>query len=116
MRRNCKCKKCFVSNACQTFGNDVMEKVCDDVESISNCGKDCGCGFEEEESVFPINPMLGQSYVPWQVMDQTFKPCIGLKMGTIFPELVSPYVPCQSIEEINYIKCMNKIGEGCNKC
>ena len=93
-----------------------MEKVCDDVESISNCGKDCGCGFEEEESVFPTNPMLGQSYVPWQVMDQTFKPCIGLKMGTIFPELVSPYVPCQSIEEINYIKCMNKIGEGCNKC
>ena len=50
--------------------------------------------------VFPDNAVLAQSYVPFQFMDKTFKPCVGLKMGTIFPELVSPYVPCQSIEEI----------------
>ena len=86
-----------------------------------NCGQnsmmdDCGCGFDEEESVFPTNPMLAQSYVPWQTMDKTFKPCVGLKMGTIFPELVSPYVPCQDIEEMEYIKQTNLIGEGCNKC
>ena len=36
-------------------------------------------------------------------------------MGTIFPELVSPYVPCQSIEEIEFIKATNKIGKGCNR-
>ena len=37
-------------------------------------------------------------------MDKTFTPCVGLKMGTIFPELVSPYSPCQSVEENAFIK------------
>ena len=41
---------------------------------------------------------------------------IGLKMGTIFPELVSPYYPGQSMEQIRYIESMNKIGKGCNIC
>lgn len=78
--------------------------------------EDCGCGFDEVSSPFPENPMLAQSYVPIQKMDKTFTPCCGLKMGTIFPELVSPYIPCQSMEEIQYLKKSNKIGEGCNKC
>ena len=60
--------------------------------------------------------MLGQSYVPIQYMDRTFRPAVGLKMGTIFPELVSPYMPGQSMEEIAYIEARNTIGEGCNKC
>ncbi len=59
--------------------------------------------------------MLAQSYVPIQYMDRTFKPNVGLKMGTIFPELVSPYFPCQSMEEIQFIKQRNTIGKGCNK-
>ena len=63
-----------------------------------------------------LNPMLGQSYVPYQYMDKTFKPCVGLKMGTIFPELVSPYVPGQSMEQIRMIENMNTIGKECNKC
>jgi len=49
-------------------------------------------------------------------MDKTFKPCVGLKMGTIFPELVSPYMPGQSMKEIEYLEETNKIGEGCNSC
>ena len=67
-------------------------------------------------NVFPENPSLGQSYVPIQYMDRTFRPCVGLKMGTIFPELVSPYSPCQSMEEINFLRNSNEIGKGCNKC
>ncbi|MCI8654608.1 MAG: spore coat associated protein CotJA [Clostridia bacterium] len=82
---------------------------------MENYNNDCDCGYEEEYDVFPSNPMLAQSYVPFQYMDQTFKPCVGLKMGTIFPELVSPYEPCQSMEEIAYIEKTNKIGEGCNR-
>lgn len=80
--------------------------------------EDCGCGFDEVQPVnpFPTNPMLAQSYVPIQEMDKTFTPHCGLKMGTIFPELVSPYMPCQSVEEIQYLKQANEIGEGCNKC
>ena len=65
-----------------------MEKSCKNVDNTICCSDndDCGCGFDEEESVFPTNPMLAQSYVPWQTMDKTFKPCVGLKMGTIFPD------------------------------
>ena len=85
--------------------------------SASNMmGSCCDCGFDEPSSPFPTNPMLAQSYVPIQEMNQTFTPHCGLKMGTIFPELVSPYVPCQSMAEIEYLKQSNEIGEGCNQC
>ncbi len=83
-------------------------------DNTSGCG--CGCGFDEEpvSNMFPSNPMLGQSYVPLQEMNRTFTPCCGLKMGTIFPELVSPYMPGQSMAENEYLKRTNEIGEGCN--
>ena len=80
-----------------------------------NCKEDCKCGFETEESLFPENPIFGQSYVPIQKLNKTFVPCVGLKMGTIFPELVSPYFPCQSVEENAFIEDKNEIGEGCNR-
>ena len=122
----------FRGCSCMCYNNDnqVLEDVCDNVSSYDmasdnnccNCNTDCcqmnqydcSCGFDTEESVFPSNPMLAQSYVPMQTLDKTFTPCCGLKNGTIFPELVSPYEPCQSIEFINYLKRRNEIGEGCN--
>jgi hypothetical protein len=113
-------RRCCCQN---NYNPKVIETICDNVgttaqyaNASNNCmnNDDCDCGFDEEPSVFPSNPMLAQSYVPIQTMDKTFTPCCGLKMGTIFPELVSPYAPCQSIEEINYLKRANEIGEGCN--
>jgi len=120
-------------NFCQNkYNPQVIETLCNDVGTtaeyateitITNCGcgcktiindDSCECGFEEEPSAFPSNPMLGQSYVPIQEMDKTFTPCCGLKMGTIFPELVSPYIPGQGMAEIEYLKRRNEIGEGCN--
>ena len=97
--------------------NEMIEKQCEQNCSCdkNNYNDNCSCGFDEEDSVFPENPSLGQSYVPIQYMDKTFKPCIGLKMGTIFPELVSPYRPGQSMEEIKYIANQNIVGEGCNR-
>lgn len=115
---NCRYRKC----CCQkNYDQKIIETAC------NNCGTKadyytskkedaCDCGFEQGESIFPQNPILAQSYVPIQIMDKTFTPCVGLKMGTIFPELVSPYAPCQSIEENAFIKAMNTVGEGCNKC
>ena len=112
--RKCCCQK--------NYDTKIIETAC------NNCGvtadyytekkhDKCDCGFDSQgESVFPQNPMLAQSYVPIQTLDKTFTPCVGLKMGTIYPELVSPYEPCQSIEEIAFIKAMNKVKEGCNKC
>ncbi len=113
--RKCHCMNNNYSNDSCEEQNEIMENQCDDVVSYNDMYNDCDCGFEEEYNVFPENPMLAQSYVPIQYMDKTFKPCVGLKMGTIFPELVSPYVPCQSMEEQDFIRRMNKIGEGCNK-
>ena len=114
--RKCYCmNNSYQNNSCE-MQQDIMEDKCNDVVSYEDYNEECECGFDEEYNVFPENPMLGQSYVPIQIMDRTFKPCVGLKMGTLFPELVSPYVPCQSMEEINFIRETNKIGKGCNKC
>ena len=99
------CEKENLESACQ---NEYCK--CDEYDNY------CECGFDEDQSVFPENPMLGQSYVPIQHMDKTFKPNIGLKMGTIYPELVSPYYPGQSMKEIAYLEATNNIGEGCNAC
>lgn len=113
--RRCQC----MYNMSNYNQNDIEDK-CAEVYSCP-CNEyqkdECECGFDEEEiyDVFPTNPMLAQSYVPLQFMDKTFRPCVGLKNGTIFPELVSPYLPGQSMEEIAFIEKTNKIGEGCNK-
>lgn len=114
--RNCCCQRNYNQNVIETACNNCG--VTADYYTANNSNDNaCDCGFEEQgESVFPQNPMLAQSYVPIQTMDKTFTPCVGLRMGTIFPELVSPYSPCQSIEENAFIKAMNTVGEGCNKC
>lgn len=124
--RRCNCQN--------NYDPEVLETICNNVgvtaefaqasNSGSNCGcgcnndntMNCECGFDEEPSVFPLNPMLAQSYVPIQEMNRTFTPCCGLKMGTIFPELVSPYMPGQSMMENEYLRNTNEIGEGCNQC
>lgn len=96
-----------------TKQDNIIEKKCDNI--MANAfNMNCDCGFDEDDR-FPLNPMYAQSYVPIQRLKNVFTPEVGLKMGTIFPELVSPYVPNQSIEEIEYIKATNNIGEGCNR-
>ncbi len=35
---------------------------------------------------------LAHAYVPWQQMEQVFSPAEALAHGTIFPELVMPYL------------------------
>lgn len=109
-------------NNINEMNNDLLENSCQNSCQCLKCNNDddyvdcCECGFDEEYNVFPENPMLAQSYVPYQYMNRTFKPNIGLKMGTIFPELVSPYSPCQDMREMEYIESTNTIKGGCNKC
>lgn len=114
MRRTCICQKgCPVNQCNSNMPDDVLETACNRAKHMDS--NDCLCGFDEENDVFPENPMLAQSYVPWQTMNKTFTPCVGLKMGTIFPELVSPYMPCDSMRLIDFIEETNQIGEGCNQ-
>ena len=109
--RNCCCNGCSDKK-----DTDIIDKTCNNVKNMFEDKNMCECGFDEENNVFPNNPMFAQSYVPWQTMNKTFVPDVGLKMGTIFPEPLSPYMPGQSKEEIVFIKKTNKIGKGCNKC
>ena len=111
-----RCKKCCYMNDCSNYKDEMIEKKCNNVISNCNCNNNCDCGFDEEDTGFPSNPMYAQSYVPVQQMEEVFKPEIGLKMGTIYPELVSPYMPGQSMAEIAYLESSNEIGEGCNSC
>ena len=113
---NRRCRKCCcMNNNSQNITQNLLETSCNNVVYASNkFEKNCECGFDDEMDVLPSNPMLAQSYVPWQYMDETFKPCIGLEHGTIFPELVSPYMPCDSMRDIQYIRNTNTVGEGCN--
>lgn len=117
-----RCRKCCCMN--NNFSN--LNSTCKDLENscnnicnnINRYNDNCGCGFDDDNytDVFPDNPMLAQSYVPTQFMNETFKPCAGLKHGTIFPELVSPYAPGDSMKQINFLEKTNTIGKGCNKC
>lgn len=113
MYRNCYWKNCGCNN---NSNADVLEDICDDVSDVSyeNDTDNCFCGFDEDVSPFTDYPMYGHTYVPVQKINKTFTPCVGLKMGTIFPELVSPYEANQSICEIEYLKNANEIKEGCN--
>lgn len=121
MRRykKCYCMNNSACNSCNSSENLIEDKCNNVVSSISNYEDEtnsCDCGFDEdyEIGVFPDNPMLAQSYVPIQYMDKTFRPEVGLKMGTIFPELVSPYMPCQSMRTNEFLEMSNTVGEGCN--
>lgn len=116
---NCRRRKCCaLYNSCNNDKN-LYETLCDDIKCNNNCNdynNNCSCGFDDEyDDVFPSNPMFGQSYVPVQTMNETYMPCSGLERGTIFPELVSEYRPCQSMAEIQYIANTNTIKEGCNR-
>ena len=116
-RRSCPSCSCACNNnSCNNKDEDIIDDTCYCVQNEMDSSDSCESGFDEKNNVFPENPMYAQSYVPWQTMNKTFIPSVGLKMGTIFPELVSPYMPGQSMEEIEFIRNTNKIGEGCNKC
>ncbi len=111
-----KCCKCSCNNIFPVDNDKCYEDNCCSVQNNMDIYDECECGFDEEFNFFPENPTLAESYVARQKMDKTFIPCVGLKMGTIYPELVSPYEPGQSMATINYLKARNEIGKGCNEC
>ena len=112
MYRMCNNESC----QCKQDKDQLLEDICDDVMTLSNYDTNsCECGFDEDDNPFPTNPLLGNSYVPNQILKTTFMPDVGLKLGTIYPELVRPYMPGQAMAEIEYLRKTNSIKEGCNR-
>ena len=77
----------------------------------------CNCRRCRELPVCPENPVLANSYVPYQYLDELFEPADALANGTAFPELVRPYVQNQSqciikyLEETNTCEEVDECGE-----
>lgn len=63
--------------------------------------------FCRTPSFMPSNPMLANAYVPYQTIEQIYNVETGLEEGTIFPELVDPYVSGQG-----YMNLMELYMEG----
>ena len=96
-RRKCYCiNNNYQNNSCEEQ-SDIMEDKCSNVANANfSCNQNeymdcCECGFEEEDNVFPENPMLGQSYVPIQYMDKTFKPNDVRKNYLKFENIMKEY-------------------------
>ena len=63
-------------------------------------------------NAFPSNYLYGHAYTPNQTLNELFDPQTGLDNGSMYPELVSPYYPGQSMEFIEYLKSTGRNG-GC---
>lgn len=57
-----------------------------------------------DNRLFPNKVMFGHAYVPNQKLVNVFSKQEALKHGTLFPELVSPYMPGQSMDVIEYLR------------
>ena len=106
-------RKCYMNNF-QCTNSNQLETKCNNIYPSIDYTDNCSCGFDEDMDVFPKDPMLSQSYIPFQYMEETFLPEVSLKKGTLFPELVSQYNPGDSMKDIEYLRKTNSIGDGCN--
>ena len=104
MRRcNCRCNSCY-RNCNSNNYNSRNNTTCRCRNNSNNCGCNMYENVTSQNNVFPENYLYGHSYTPNQCMNRTFTPEVGLENGTIFPELVSPYYPGQSIDFIDFLR------------
>lgn len=107
----------FDSDKMNSCNSNILEDSCNNVSANNtDFNTNCSCGFDDDtqKDIFPSCPMLAQSYVPTQFMNETLRPCTGLDNGTIFPELISPYSTSDNMRQNAYIECTNASKEGCN--
>lgn len=90
-------------NHCTCMNDNNSDQDMREERIQNNIEDQCSCGFNDP-SVFPENYMYGQSYVPIQYINTTFRPNVALQMGSLYPELVSPYSPCQDMAEDRFIR------------
>lgn len=121
---NCNCRRQNCSmNSCNMCNNNSNCNCMNHNENHSNCNcmnhndnnYNCRCANNNEytnSNPFPCNYLYGHAYTPNQTINELFDPQTGLDNGSMFPELVSPYYPGQSMEFIEYLKTTGRNG-GC---
>lgn len=103
----CNCnRRCNSNCGCNRSCNCNSRRVCCNRSMMNNNSSIYAdiCNQTNSVSAFPDNYLYGHAYTPNQTMNKTFTPEVGLQNGTIFPELVSPYYPGQSMDFINYLR------------
>lgn len=111
MRRNCNCRCSCNRNYNWNYKNSMMNSY----NMYQNNHSRCSCmnsNNNNNSNSFPNNYLYGHAYTPNQTLGNTFDPQTGLDHGSMFPELVSPYYPGQSMEFIEYLKSTGRNG-GC---
>ena len=93
--RNCSCNSYYSQNNNSNFNN---------YSNITNGNSNIYDNNFNHNNAFPNNYLYGHAYTPVQNLNKTYVPEVGLENGTIFPELVSPYCPGQSMDFINYLR------------
>lgn len=109
----CMCSGWNNGDSCNNWNNGI--------NNFSNISGSSSSGFNGangssgfRSSNFNNTSMnFGNAYVPWQTFNNVFTPANGLANGTMFPELVSPYYPNQSLETMNYLRFNSNGGSCC---
>lgn len=106
-RRNC-CENCCEQSCRRNMNNRMFNNITENSDGmITGCSRNNSCNTRQQ--TFPDNYLYGYAYTPNQMINETFNPRVGLQNGTIFPELLSPYCPGQSMDFINSLR-----NGGCN--
>ena len=110
MKRNCNCRCNCNRNCHRNYSNSMMNSC----NMYQNNHTLCNCmnSNTNNSNPFPSNYLYGHAYTPNQPLRDVFEPQTGLNHGSMFPELVSPYYPGQSMEFIEYLKNTERNG-GC---
>ncbi|MBR2289945.1 MAG: spore coat associated protein CotJA [Clostridia bacterium] len=99
------CSNRYINNS---FNNNNTTINADDELAT---GGTTGCAYSRaSEYSFPSNLRYGSAYVPVQTFRTVYSPEDGLSYGTMYPELVRPYYPNQSMAEMDYLRNYNERG------
>lgn len=120
--RGCGCNNvsklcgCNTQKLSCTAPSEVQYYQSNALNDMLNSKKCCMCKCKccpphDKIPVCPKDPQYANAYVPFQYIKEIYEPMKGLCSGTIFPELVSPYVKNQSQYEIMYLQQTKTCGE-----
>lgn len=120
---------CFFQNCTRSTNSNYNTCINNEYKKTRNCNFQCNstsnyplqnnCYYNrfnsnfcsKNRSPFPKNYIYGHAYTPNQNFNEIFSAEDGLIHGSLFPELVSPYQPGQSMEFINYLKQTDNEGD-----